>query len=296
MSPLVPMVVEQTSRGERAFDIYSRLLNERIIFLGTPVDDQIANLVVAQLLHLESEDPDKDISLYVNSPGGSVYAGLAIYDTMQFIKPDVQTICVGIAMSMGALLLAGGAAGKRMALPNAKILIHQVSSGFQGQASDIEIHAREVIELRARLDEIIAKHTGKPVDQVKQDTERDYFMSSDEASEYGIIDRVISQHCVSGASAPAAELDSSFFSGRSTRPGGEVKHHGPPDRLQRTAPLLLLRKVAAAGQEADRGPRRLHLRRVHRSLQRDHRRGAHGPAVVRHREPPQAAGDLRRPR
>ena len=148
------MVVEQTSRGERAFDIYSRLLNERIVFLGTPVDDQIANLVVAQLLHLESEDPDKDISLYINSPGGSVYAGLAIYDTMQFIKPDVSTICVGIAMSMGALLLSGGAKGKRMALPNAKILIHQVSSGFQGQATDIEIHAREVIELRRRLDSL----------------------------------------------------------------------------------------------------------------------------------------------
>src|SRR6201982_3358032 len=153
MSPLVPMVVEQTSRGERAFDIYSRLLNERIIFLGTPVDDQIANLIVAQLLHLESEDPDKDISLYVNSPGGSVYAGLAIYDTMQFIKPDVQTICVGIAMSMGALLLAGGAKGKRMALPNAKILIHQVSSAFQGQATDIEIHARETIAIKRKMEE-----------------------------------------------------------------------------------------------------------------------------------------------
>src|SRR4028119_1376136 len=158
MSPLVPMVVEQTSRGERAFDIYSRLLNERIIFLGTPVDDQIANLIVAQLLHLESEDPDKDISIYINSPGGSVYAGLAIYDTMQYIKPDVQTICVGIAMSMGALLLSGGAHGKRMALPNAKILIHQVSSGFQGQATDIEIHAREVIELRRKLDGRLAGH------------------------------------------------------------------------------------------------------------------------------------------
>ena len=188
------MVVEQTSRGERAFDIYSRLLSERIIFLGTPVDDQIANLVVAQLLHLESEDPDKDISLYINSPGGSVYAGLAIYDTMQFIKPDVSTICVGIAMSMGALLLAGGEKGKRMALPNAKILIHQVSSGFQGQATDIEIHAREVIELRRQLDEIIAKHSGKDVEKVRADTERDYFMSSDEAVEYGIIDRVISEH------------------------------------------------------------------------------------------------------
>ena len=194
MSPLVPMVVEQTSRGERAFDIYSRLLNERIIFLGTPVDDQIANLIVAQLLHLESEDPDKDISIYINSPGGSVYAGLAIYDTMQFIKPDVQTICVGIAMSMGALLLSGGAAGKRMALPNAKILIHQVSSSFQGQATDIEIHANEIIDVRRRLDEIIAKHTGKDLDKVRQDTERDYFMSSEQAKEYGIIDRVISQH------------------------------------------------------------------------------------------------------
>ncbi|HEV3094573.1 MAG TPA: ATP-dependent Clp endopeptidase proteolytic subunit ClpP [Solirubrobacteraceae bacterium] len=194
MSPLVPMVVEQTSRGERAFDIYSRLLNERIIFLGTPVDDQIANLIVAQLLHLESEDPTKDVSLYVNSPGGSVYAGLAIYDTMQFIKPDVQTICVGIAMSMGALLLAGGAKGKRMALPNAKILIHQVSSSFQGQATDIEIHAKEIIDVRKRLDEIIAKHTGKKLDQVSKDTERDYFMSSEEAVEYGIIDRVITEH------------------------------------------------------------------------------------------------------
>ncbi|UTI62362.1 ATP-dependent Clp endopeptidase proteolytic subunit ClpP [Paraconexibacter antarcticus] len=194
MSPLVPMVVEQTSRGERAFDIYSRLLSERIIFLGTPIDDQIANLVVAQLLHLESEDPDKDISIYINSPGGSVYAGLAIYDTMNFIKPDVSTICVGIAMSMGALLLSGGAKGKRMALPNAKVMIHQVSSGFQGQATDIEIHAKEVIELRAKLDEILAKHTGKDVADVKGNTERDYFMSAAEAAEYGIIDRVISEH------------------------------------------------------------------------------------------------------
>ncbi len=194
MSPLIPMVVEQTSRGERSFDIYSRLLNERIVFLGTPIDDQIANLIVAQLLHLESEDPDKDISLYVNSPGGSVYAGLAIYDTMQFIKPDVQTICVGIAMSMGALLLAGGAKGKRMALPNAKIMIHQVSGGFSGQASDIEIHAREALAIRKRLDEILALHTGKDVEVVSHDTERDNFMSAEEAREYGIIDRVITHH------------------------------------------------------------------------------------------------------
>ena len=185
MSPLIPMVVEQTSRGERSFDIYSRLLNERIVFLGTPIDDQIANLVVAQLLHLESEDPDKDISIYVNSPGGSVYAGLAIYDTMQFIKPDVQTICVGIAMSMGALLLAGGAKGKRMALPNAKIMIHQVSGGFSGQASDIEIHAREALAIRKKLDEILALHTGKDVEKVSHDTERDNFMSAEEARDYG---------------------------------------------------------------------------------------------------------------
>jgi ATP-dependent Clp protease protease subunit len=174
------MVVEQTSRGERAFDIYSRLLNERIIFLGTPVTEDIANLVVAQLIHLESEDPDKDVSIYINSPGGSVYAGLAIYDAMQFIKPDIQTICVGVAMSMGALLLAGGAQEKRMALPNSKILIHQVSGGFSGQATDIEIHAKEIIDVRRRLDEIIAKHT-----------ERDYFMSAEEAKEYKLVDRVI---------------------------------------------------------------------------------------------------------
>jgi ATP-dependent Clp protease protease subunit len=191
MSPLIPMVIEQTSRGERAFDIYSRLLNERIIFLGTPIDDQIANLVVAQLLHLESEEPDKDISLYINSPGGSVYAGLAIYDTIQFIKPDVQTICVGIAMSMGALLLAGGAKGKRMSLPNAKILIHQVSSGFQGQATDIEIQAREVISIKRRLEEIIAEHSGQELEKVSKDMERDYFMTSQEAKDYGIIDTVI---------------------------------------------------------------------------------------------------------
>jgi ATP-dependent Clp protease protease subunit len=191
MSPLIPMVVEQTSRGERAFDIYSRLLNERIIFLGTPVDDQIANLIVAQLIHLESEDPDKDISLYVNSPGGSVYAGLAIYDTIQYIKPDVQTICVGIAMSMGALLLAGGAKGKRLALPNAKILIHQVAGGFQGQATDIEIQAREVINLKRRLEEIIALHTEQPLEKIAKDMERDYFMTPEEAKEYGIIDTVV---------------------------------------------------------------------------------------------------------
>jgi ATP-dependent Clp protease protease subunit len=191
MSPFVPMVVEQTSRGERAFDIYSRLLNERIVFLGTPITEDIANLIVAQLIHLESEDPDKDISIYINSPGGSVYAGLAVYDAMQFIKPDVSTICVGVAMSMGALLLAGGAQDKRMALPNSKILIHQLSGGFEGQATDIEIHAKEIIHVRQRLDEIIAKHTGQPLDKVATDTERDYFMSAEEAKAYSIVDRVI---------------------------------------------------------------------------------------------------------
>jgi ATP-dependent Clp protease protease subunit len=193
MSPLIPMVIEQTSRGERSFDIYSRLLNERIIFLGTPIDDQIANLIIAQLLHLESEDPDKDISIYLNSPGGDVYSGLAIYDTMQFIKPDVQTICVGIAMSMGALVLAGGAKGKRMSLPNAKILIHQVWSpgGGQGQATDIEIRAKEIIALKRRVEEIIAKHSEQPLEKVSKDMDRDYFLSAQEATDYGIIDTVI---------------------------------------------------------------------------------------------------------
>jgi ATP-dependent Clp protease, protease subunit len=194
VSPLIPMVVEQTSRGERAFDIYSRLLNERIIFVGTPIDDQIANLTIAQLLHLESDDPDKEISIYINSPGGSVYAGLAIYDTMQFIKPQVQTICAGIAMSMGAVLLAGGAPGKRMALPNSRILIHQVWGGVQGQATDIEIHARETLALRAKLDEILAHHTGKTVQQVHDDSDRDRFFTADEAVEYGLIDKVITSH------------------------------------------------------------------------------------------------------
>jgi ATP-dependent Clp protease protease subunit len=193
------MVVEQSSRGERSFDIYSRLLNERIVFIGTAIDDQVANLVVAQLLHLESEDPGKDISLYINSPGGHVYAGLAIYDTMRFIKPDVQTICFGIAMSMGSLLLAGGAPGKRMALPNGRILIHQPSGGFQGQASDIEIHAREALELRARVDEIYAEHTDKPVGQVHDDMDRDRFFTAEQAVDYGLIDRVIASHELSRA-------------------------------------------------------------------------------------------------
>jgi len=188
---VIPSVIEQTSRGERFFDIYSRLLNERIIFLGTPIDDQVANLVVAQMIHLESEDPDKDINIYINSPGGAVYSGLAIYDTMQFIKPDVATTCVGIAMSMGALLLAAGAEGKRTALPNSKILIHQVSGGFQGQGTDIEIQARETINLKRRLEEIIAQHTNQPTEKVSKDMERDYYMTAEEAHSYGIVDNVI---------------------------------------------------------------------------------------------------------
>ena len=185
------MVVEQTSRGERAFDIYSRLLNERIIFVGTPIDDQIANLVVAQLIHLESENPDKDINIYINSPGGSVTAGMAIYDTMQFIKPDVSTLCIGQAASMGAFLLAAGANGKRFSLPNSRVMIHQPLGGFQGQASDIEIHAREILALRAKLNGMLAKHTGQPVEAIERDTDRDNFMSAEEAMKYGLVDKVL---------------------------------------------------------------------------------------------------------
>jgi ATP-dependent Clp protease, protease subunit len=195
---LIPMVVEQTARGERSFDIYSRLLNDRVVFLGGQVDEDSANLIVAQLVHLESDDPDKDIHLYINSPGGSVYAGLAIYDAMQFIRPDVQTICYGIAMSMGSMLLAGGAPGKRMALPNSRILIHQASGGFQGQATDIEIHAREVLALGARIDEIYAKHTDQSVERVHADMERDRFFTGEEAMAYGIVDRVIERRELNG--------------------------------------------------------------------------------------------------
>jgi ATP-dependent Clp protease, protease subunit len=188
---LIPMVVEQTARGERSFDIYSRLLNDRVVFLGGEVNEDTANLIVAQLVHLESDDPDKDIHLYINSPGGSIYAGLAIYDAMQFIKPDVQTICYGIAMSMGSLLLAGGADGKRLSLPNSRILIHQPSGGYQGQSTDVEIHAKEILALRARVDEIYAKHTGQPVERVHADMERDRYFTGAEAVAYGLADRVI---------------------------------------------------------------------------------------------------------
>jgi ATP-dependent Clp protease protease subunit len=189
--PLIPMVVQQDSRGERSFDIYSRLLRERVVFVGQPIDDQIANLVVAQLLHLEAEDPDKDIQLYINSPGGVVYSGLAIYDTMRFIKPDVATCCVGVAMSMGSLLLAGGAAGKRTSLPNSRILVHQPSGGFQGQASDIAIHAQETLELRRRIEEIYAEHTGRDIEDVSDVLERDRYFTPDQALEYGLIDKVV---------------------------------------------------------------------------------------------------------
>jgi len=188
------MVIEKTSRGEREYDIFSRLLSERIIFLGTEIDAQVANLVVAQLLHLESEDPEKDISIYINSPGGSIYAGLAIYDTMQFVKPSITTICMGSAMSMASLLLAAGAKGKRRALPNAKILIHQPSSGFEGQATDIEIHAREVLKLRESVDKLYAKHTGRKVAEVRKDMERDHFFTAPDAVKYGLIDSVLAGH------------------------------------------------------------------------------------------------------
>jgi len=191
------MVIEQTSRGERSFDIYSRLLNERIVFIGQPVDDQIANLAVAQLLHLQAEDPDKDISMYINSPGGVIYSGLAIYDTMQYVKPDVSTICFGMAMSMGSLLLSGGAPGKRLVLPNARVLIHQPSGGFEGQSSDIQIHAQEVLNLRKRVDEIYAHHTGQDLERVHDDMERDRFFTAEQAVEYGLADRVIETHEIS---------------------------------------------------------------------------------------------------
>ena len=191
MSYYVPIVVEQSGRGERSYDIYSRLLKDRIIFLGTAIDDTVANLVVAQLLFLESEDPDKDISIYINSPGGSVTAGLAIYDTMQYIKPDVSTICIGMAASMGAVLLTAGAKGKRIALPNSRIMIHQPMGGMQGQASDIEIHAKEILKTRAKLNEILAKHTGQPLEKIEADTDRDFYMSAEEAQQYGIVDKII---------------------------------------------------------------------------------------------------------
>jgi ATP-dependent Clp protease protease subunit len=198
----MPMVIEQTHRGERSYDIYSRLLKDRIVFLGTPVDDDVANVIIAQLLFLESEDPDKDISVYINSPGGSVTSGLAIYDTMQYVKPQVSTICLGQAASMGAFLLAGGAPGKRYAVPNCRIMIHQPAGGFQGQATDIDIQAREILRLKARLNELFAKHTCQPLERVEKDTDRDYFMGAGEAKEYGVIDDVITHRHRPGSQSP----------------------------------------------------------------------------------------------
>lgn len=200
---LVPMVVEQSARGERAYDIYSRLLKERVVFLVGPIDDAVANLIVAQLLFLESENPDKDINFYINSPGGSVTAGLAVYDTMNFVKPDVSTMCVGQAASMGALLLAGGAADKRFCLPHSRIMVHQPLGGFQGQASDIDIHAREILQARERLNRILANHTGQPLEKIAKDTDRDFFMSAEEATDYGIIDKVLQRRETSETGAKA---------------------------------------------------------------------------------------------
>ncbi len=197
--PLIPYVIEQSQRGERAFDIYSRLLRDRIVFLGSSIDDEVANLLVAQLLFLEAEDPEKDIHLYINSPGGSVTAGLAVYDTMQYVRPDIATICLGQAASMSAWLLASGAKGKRMALPNSQIMIHQPMGGISGQASDIDIHAREILKLRERMNHILAEHTGRPVEQIAKDTDRDYHLTGAEAQEYGLIDRVVSQRDVASA-------------------------------------------------------------------------------------------------
>ncbi|MGZ8421317.1 MAG: ATP-dependent Clp endopeptidase proteolytic subunit ClpP [Nitrospira sp.] len=210
---LVPIVIEQTNRGERAYDIYSRLLKDRIIFLGAPIDDVFANLIIAQLLFLEAEDPEKDINLYINSPGGSVTAGLGIYDTMQYVKPAINTICLGQAASMGAFLLTAGTKGKRYALPNARVMIHQPMGGFQGQATEIDIHAREILKIRERLNEIMAKHTGQPLDKIAQDTERDYFMSSEEAKRYGLIDEVITRPLKS--LKPVASNDSGKEGGKS---------------------------------------------------------------------------------
>ena len=204
---LIPMVIEQSSRGERAYDIYSRLLKDRIIFLGSAMNDEVANLIIAQLLFLESEDPEKDINFYINSPGGIVTSGLAVYDTMQYVKPDIATVCIGQAASMGAILLTAGTAGKRYSLPNARIMIHQPMGGFQGQASDVEIHAKEMLRMKEDLNQILATHSGKPIDQVQKDTDRDYFMSGAEAQAYGIVDHVITSRDDIGAGEDAAETE-----------------------------------------------------------------------------------------
>jgi ATP-dependent Clp protease protease subunit len=217
--PLIPMVIEQSSRGERSFDIYSRLLRDRIVFLGHAVDDDVSNLVIAQLLFLEAEDPEKDVFLYINSPGGSVTAGLAIYDTMQYVRPDVSTICLGQAASMAAWLLASGATGKRLALPNSRIMIHQPMGGIQGQATEIDIHAREILKLRDRMNEILAHHTGKPIKQIASDTERDYHMSGEEALAYGLVDRVVHQREVAAPKGGSGSSGSGKGNGSSSGGG-----------------------------------------------------------------------------
>ena len=226
--PLVPIVVEQDHRGERAYDIYSRLLRDRIIFLGTEIDDDVANLVIAQLLFLEAEDPEKDVHLYINSPGGSVTAGLAIYDTLMYVRPDVSTICMGQAASMAAWLLAAGTPGKRFALPNSRIMIHQPMGGFRGQATDIDIQAREILKLRERMNEILAAHTGRPVEQIARDTERDYYMSGADAQAYGLIDRVVSHRGDPGGQRSAGGSGGSDGSGGSGGSGdGSGRGSGP---------------------------------------------------------------------
>ena len=245
--PLVPMVIERDGRGERSFDIYSRLLNERIVFLGSAIDDEVANLVVAQLLHLESVDPDRDIAMYINCPGGVVYSGLAIYDTMRFIKPDVATVCCGVAMSMGSLLLAGGAAGKRSSLPNGRCSIHQPHGGFQGQASDIEIHAREALALRRRLEEIYAEHTGKPIEEISEAIERDRFLTPEEAREFGLIDRIMN-----GRSPERALTDGRAARRRPTRDDGR---RGRRRRQTRDRCAVLDRMLALVDERVERRPR-----------------------------------------
>jgi ATP-dependent Clp protease protease subunit len=225
---LIPMVIETTNRGERAFDIYSRLLKDRIIFIGTPIDDQVANVVMAQLLFLASDDPDKDISIYINSPGGVVTAGLAIYDTMRYVGPRVSTVCMGLAASLATVLLAGGAKGMRFALPNTRILIHQPSGGFEGQATDIQIHAREILRMRKTLNEMLATHTGQPIEKIERDTERDFFMSAQEAKEYGIIDDIIvTASRNSQSDAKDGRLELAAAGGRKPEPPPEPEHEGP---------------------------------------------------------------------
>src|SRR2546428_9243455 len=264
---LIPMVIEQTNRGERAYDIYSRLLKDRIIFIGTPIDDVVSNVIIAQLLFLEAEDPEKDINVYVNTRGGLVTAGLAIYDTMQYVKPAIATICVGQAASMGALLLTAGTKGKRYALPNSRIMIHQPRGGFEGQATDIGIQAEEIIKIRKRLDEIMAKHTIQPVEKVHRDSERDYFMSAEEAKAYGLIDEVI----VRPPKSLRPTKDDKDGNGK-TPEGKSSSREGDGETREDRSPVAapVLRQRTRRGPEADRPAHALHLRRARRPLQRHH--------------------------